>query len=56
MEYFHAESLVAAILTVGAVDSTGHSSEYMLRRYREMLTQLRSDGGIVQGDIPHKQK
>jgi len=49
-EYYHIESVVAAILATGMTPPAPDAGA-MLKRYREMLKQLRQTGGLGQPDI-----
>ena len=47
MEANEFECFIAAILTIGSLDNTGHTSKITVDRYREMLAEIRKTGGAI---------
>ncbi len=45
MEVIDVHSLVAAILTIGSLDNTGHSARIVVNRYAEIQQMLLEAGG-----------
>ena len=52
MENWQAECIVAAILASQAVDESAHSATYMVEKYRQVLGELRKDGGMTTAAHP----
>lgn len=50
MEYWQARSVVAALLTVASLDGTGHSAQYTVKRYRDIIDELDVGGGPLPGN------